>query len=356
VVEANDMTYTIGCKACILTTGSWINNQEILEKVHPKYAAVDPGPIMKGGHRSSAYTGDGIALAKKADAFLDYDSFVLRLMGPLMMMPGQTISAMSNHPYSLQVNLNGKRWTCEPSQIRMGIFRSGHLLAEQPQGISFVLFDQNTVEAAAKDAKENPPTGYGGFFGHPTFPENPIAELMDTLAGKIKMPFGPPQEEGEKKEPPKAPKKEEDVSDGAAPMQGMNKLFRGETIEELAEKMGVPANALRETIEHYNQCCENGFDDMFFKPKKNLVPLKGPYFAVRCNLGTDGAFGGVRVNPNMQAYKNGGGLVEGFYVAGDFASGRFINDLGFKRQIINDLSWAFASGLMAGESAVEYLK
>lgn len=58
----------------------------------------------------------------------------------------------------------------------------------------------------------------------------------------------------------------------------------------------------------------------------------------------------------MQAYKNGGGLVEGLYVTGDFASGRFINDLGFKRQIINDLSWAFASGLIAGESAVEYLK
>ncbi len=52
----------------------------------------------------------------------------------------------------------------------------------------------------------------------------------------------------------------------------------------------------------------------------------------------------------------GGGLVEGFYVVGDFASGRFINDLGFKRQIINDLSWAFASGLIAGESAVKYLK
>lgn len=355
VAEHEGETFTISCRACILATGSWINNQEILEKANPKYAKIDPGPIVKGGHRSSAYTGDGIALAKKVGAFLDYDSFVLRLMGPLAMMPGQTISSMSNHPYALEVNLNGKRWTCEPSQVRMGVFRSGHLLAEQPEGISYVVFDQNTMEAATKAAKEHPGTGYGGFFGHPSFPEDPMGDLMDTIAGKAKMPFGPPSEDGKPREAPKGEKKEEGVTDGAAPMQGMNKLFRAETIPELAEKMGVPVDALAKTIEDYNGYCQRGFDAEFFKPAKNLVPLTGPYFALRCNLGTDGAFGGVKVNPDMQAYKDGGGLVEGFYVVGDFASGRFINDLGFKRQIINDLSWAFASGLIAGESAVSYL-
>ena len=354
IVGDAEKNYTIGCRAVILATGSWINKQEILEQVHPKYATVDPGPIMKGGHRSSAYTGDGIALAERAGAFIDYDSFVLRLMGPLAMMPGKTISAMSNHPYALQINLNGKRWTCEPSQIRMGIFRSGHLLAEQPEGVSYVVFDKNTVEAAARDAKEHPGTGYGGFFGHPSFPEDPMGDLMDTVAGKLSMPFGPPPEEGGEKTDP--PQKEEGVTEGAAPMQGRNQLFMAETIQELAEKMGVPADALTETVTHYNRCCEEGFDDTYFKPKKSLVPLTGPYFALRCNLGTDGAFGGVKVNADMQAYSRLGGLVEGFYVVGDFASGRFINDLGFKRQIINDLSWAFASGLIAGEQAVKYLE
>ena len=138
-------------------------------------------------------------------------------------------------------------------------------------------------------------------------------------------------------------------------MQGQNKLFRADSLKELAEKMGVPYKTLSGTISHYNECCEKGFDDAFFKPKKYLVPLTGPYFALRCNLGTDGAFGGVKVNADMQAYARDGGLVEGFYAAGDFTSGRFINDLGFKRQIINDLSWAFASGLIAGEQAVKYL-
>lgn len=356
IAEHDGEHFRITCRACILATGSWINNQEALEKANPGYAKIDPGPITMGGHRSSAYTGDGIVLAEKVGAFLDYDSFVLRLMGPLAMMPGQTVSSMANHPYALEINLNGKRWTCEPSQVRMGIFRSGHLLAEQPEGVSYVVFDQNTIEVAAGYAKEHPASGYGGFFGHPSFPEDPMKEIMDTVAGKFKAPFGAPPEEKEQEGGAKDEKKEAGVTDGAAPMQGRNKLLRADTIPELAGEMGVPADALERTIADYNSYCEKGFDEEFFKPAENLVPLNGPYFALRCNLGTDGAFGGVRVNPNMQAYRNGGGLVEGFYVAGDFASGRFINDLGFKRQIINDLSWAFASGLIAGESAVEYLK
>lgn len=355
VVESPEGTYNVSCRACILATGSWINDQALLEKVHPKYAAVDPGPIVKGGHRSSAYTGDGLAIAKKAGAHIDYENMVLRLMGPLAMAPGQSLGSMSNHPYSLEVNLNGKRWTCEPSQVRMGVFRSGHLLAEQPEGISFVIFDKNTMLTAAQAVKDNPPTGYGGFFGHPNFPEDPMQDMVDTVAGKARMPFGPPPEEGKKSEPPKGEKKEAGVTDGAAPMQGMNKLFMADTVEELAQKIGVPVDALTETIRHYNDCCDKGFDDEFFKPKESLVPLTGPFFALRCNLGTDGAFGGVPVNPDMQVYGEDGGLVQGFFATGDITSSRFINDLGFKRQIINDLSWAYASGLIAGESAVAYL-
>ena len=64
----------------------------------------------------------------------------------------------------------------------------------------------------------------------------------------------------------------------------------------------------------------------------------------------------MRVNPDMQAYKKGGGLVEGLYVVGDFATGRYINMTGVKVQVINDLSWAFASGFIAANSACKYLK
>ena len=49
-------------------------------------------------------------------------------------------------------------------------------------------------------------------------------------------------------------------------------------------------------------------------------------------------------------------MIEGLYVPGDFSSGRYLNIRNNKVQIINDLSWAFASGWIAAGSAVDFLK
>ena len=133
-------------------------------------------------------------------------------------------------------------------------------------------------------------------------------------------------------------------------------MFKADTIEGLAEKLGVPPENLRATIELYNDSCARGFDCDCFKDAEYLIPLEGPYYGFMTALNTDGAFGGVRVNADIQAYRKDGGLVEGLWVPGDFSSGRFVNDRGLKRQVINDLAWAFASGYMAGENAVKYLK
>ncbi len=321
----------IECGAVILATGSWINNQKELERANPKYAAIDPGPLQKGGHRSRAYTGDGIAIAEKAGARIDRDSFCLRLMGPMVMSRCRTVSGMSSHRFQLQINAEGRRWCCEPSAVRMGMFDSGHVMCDQPGGISWLVFDRNTVLAAAQDVKDNPPTGWGGIFGNPSFPEDVLADLEAELHGG---------------------------SDAPAPLPGgvaKQELVYAESLEDLAEKMGVPFLALSETIGEYNRACETGFDAQCFKTPDALVPLTGPYYAYKCFLGTDGAFGGVPVNAKMMACAEGSGFVEGLYVVGDFASGRFVNDMGVKRQIINDLAWAYASGLIAAESAVAYL-
>ena len=72
-------------------------------------------------------------------------------------------------------------------------------------------------------------------------------------------------------------------------------------------------------------------------------------------LGTDGAFGGVLVNGNMQAYRADGALIPGLYVTGDFASGRFLNMGGVQVQVLNDMSWALASGFLAGTHVSQIL-
>ena len=62
-------------------------------------------------------------------------------------------------------------------------------------------------------------------------------------------------------------------------------------------------------------------------------------------------FGGVEINENMQAKSASGGVVEGLYVVGDLASGRFLNMCGIKKQILNDMSFALSSGFIAGTHA-----
>ena len=129
---------------------------------------------------------------------------------------------------------------------------------------------------------------------------------------------------------------------------------RADTIAELAEQCGIDPAALTATVERYNALCDAGADTDFCKTPEGLTPLRhGPFYALRCTMATDGAFGGVPVNAQMQAMAANGGVIENLYVAGDFASGRFINQGGVKVQIINDLAWAFASGFLAGELAAE---
>jgi fumarate reductase flavoprotein subunit len=321
IAETANGPLRVKCRACILATGSWVNNKEVMKKISPAFLKAKIDPVCKA-HCNPAYTGDGISLAKKAGAFLDYDSFCLRLMGPVTLSRSEVMNNMGNSPYSIFVNKNGKRWSCEAPQVRMGLFNAGHALLEQPGSVSFAVFDENILSVAIEESRK-PCEGYAGFFGHPEFPETMKGVYADM-------------------------DKAINYRNGSA--------FKADTLKELAEKMGVSAKDLKATVAAYNASCDAGMDRDYFKPAKNLVPMnKPPYYAVKGNLGTDGAFGGVLVNPDTQAYRDGGGLVEGLYVVGDFASGRFINMGGVKVQVINDCSWAFAGGFIAAANACKYL-
>jgi hypothetical protein len=203
----------------------------------------------------------------------------------------------------------------------MGLFRGGHVLVHQPKGLTYAIFDEDNLTAAFQRSKvEN--NGYEGFFGGLHFPdtmEETHADIDAILAKK----------------------------DGSA--------FRANTLTELAQQIGLPEDALSETVSQYNAACASG-NDLFFKDPKEMVALnRAPYYAVRGRLGSDGAFGGVLVNEHMQAYRVAGGCVDGLYVAGDFAGGRHIKKGDFKEQVLNDCSWAFSGGFLAAEHAHQWL-
>merc|ERR1719443_2433407 len=59
-------------------------------------------------------------------------------------------------------------------------------------------------------------------------------------------------------------------------------------LASLARQCGVPEQALKDTVEHYNQLCEKGEDTEFGKASKFLAPLRTPpYYAIKfSNTGT----------------------------------------------------------------------
>ena len=126
------------------------------------------------------------------------------------------------------------------------------------------------------------------------------------------------------------------------------RTFRADTPEELARQLCVDEKGLCKTIADYNEFCRTGMDWDGYKDSADLVAMTGPYYAVRAYLGTDGAFGGVEIDEHMQAKAADGGTVDGLFVVGDLASGRFLNMAGIKKQILNDMSFAVSSGYVAG--------
>jgi hypothetical protein len=318
IAETKDGYVRVGCKACLLATGSWVNNRKITEKIHPGFFEIDMGT---SAHTNPAYTGDGIPIAEKAGAFVDYDSFCLRLMGPMFIVNNRTYSGMAVSPYSISVNLLGKRYASEPLIGHMDQFNGGHVVGAQPKGKVFAIFSENILKSAMV-------LGDGGLV------------IADQILRGQKLPNT--IEECHK-----------DIEEALAKLKN---CFRADTPEGLADILGVDKKGLLGTLAEYNRYCEKGFDWGFYKPESTLIPFtEGPYYAVSGFMATDGAFGGIKVNPDMQAYAKGGGLIEGLYVTGDFASGRHISLGGVKRQFINDMNWGLAGSYIAGDRVARYL-
>ncbi len=311
----------ITCKAVILACGSWIRNPEIVKKYYPELAAAQPF-MGESPHMNWNYTGDGLALAQEAGALMDEKNRTIRMMGPMTMCRSRVMSDMSNSAYAIYVNQNGQRYVCEGSQLRMGVFDSGSVQLEQPEGKVYVIFDENTLAHTIRDGENQPQPQVPMPFGASRFP----ATLAEAHA---------------------------DMDPALA--QG-GTVFQANTVEELAEKLGLDPAALKDTVDRYNGYCAEGMDWDCFKPSEWLQPLnRAPYYAVKASLGTDGAFGGVEIDEYMRTKAASGGVVEGLYAVGDLASGRFLNMAGIKKQIINDMSFALSSGFLAGEHAAAYV-
>ncbi|MBR2812103.1 MAG: FAD-dependent oxidoreductase [Solobacterium sp.] len=132
-------------------------------------------------------------------------------------------------------------------------------------------------------------------------------------------------------------------------------VFKGETVEELAENMGVDAASLKATVEKYNADCEAGKDSVYGKDSKYMISLgEGPYYAVKARPVSLGGIGGVLVNSNLQVIKDDGTVINGLYAAGNEVAEIYNNSYPLVEGVT--LMTALTGGRICGKEAAAYVK
>ncbi len=101
-------------------------------------------------------------------------------------------------------------------------------------------------------------------------------------------------------------------------------LIKADTLEELAEGLGIPADNFVETVERYNELCEKGVDEDYGKEKHRMTPVdEAPFYGIRTGAWHLTTLDGVRINTDMQVLKEDGTPIEGLYASGDCTGGFF---------------------------------
>lgn len=115
-----------------------------------------------------------------------------------------------------------------------------------------------------------------------------------------------------------------------------NALKKADTIEELADKIGVDKAGLLDTVKRNNQYAVTGKDldfqrgesyyDRYYGDKNTtpnhcIAPIaEAPYYAIPIHPGDIGTKGGILTDANGQAVREDGTLIPGLYVIGNSAA------------------------------------
>jgi len=113
-------------------------------------------------------------------------------------------------------------------------------------------------------------------------------------------------------------------------------VVKAGTLEKLADRIEVPADALTSTVQRFNGFARAGVDEDFHRgesvydhyygdprnrPNPSLGPLdKAPFYAVKIVPGDLGTKGGLRTDADARVLREDGSVIEGLYAAGNASS------------------------------------
>lgn len=94
--------------------------------------------------------------------------------------------------------------------------------------------------------------------------------------------------------------------------------FKADTLEELAQKIGVPADTFADTVARYNELCATGYDEDFHKNRQFLYPIETPpFYASKVGAVLLVVVGGIQISTNLRCLDSEGEEIEGLYAVGN---------------------------------------
>lgn len=311
--KADGGTLTVHAQKVILATGGFGGNNELLEALVPNYVddATNEGMYADGsGHEMAWAIG-----AKKSSAGIQVHNNSLpqiALDAGVSTRSGNDVDnvySLANTPL-LWVNSDGQRFANE--DVMYSATLSGNVIYKE--GVVFVVCDQETVAKAAAEGLE-----LRAWRGDATVP---LTDLEKQLEEGIQIGY----------------------------------IFKGNTLEELAESAGMTVSTLEETVSRYNEMVENKEDTDYGKAPEYLKYSieEGPFYAIQLAPRYLGTFGGLAINKNYQVLDTERRIIDGLYATGFNAEGwmgsTYVDFSGIT------MSFALTSGVLAGEHAAANLQ
>lgn len=277
VAESEGEPLRIGGKAVILATGGMGSSPDRIFK----YSWFAPAAYNMNVLTPLQNVGDGLDLALSAGA--DPNTIttcpLLAAGGRDMTMDSQVGGAGVNP--GVWINKTGHRFAAESVAENLGDI--GTYYGKQPGGIVWSILSQTDVDRLVSEGSE---IAIGEFVVY----HKPMTGLLPELEAHLES--------------------------------GLVK--KADTFEELAEQMGVPTDAFVETMTAYNEACEKGVDEAYFKKPQYLRALaEPPFYGIPLATGTMGSAGGIKVNGNMQVITSDGDAIQGLYAVGLDATGLY---------------------------------
>ena len=275
-------------KGVILGCGGYSGNEEMMKALQPQSVEQTCVNYSKPGAK-----GDGIKACLWAGAIMDTTHTAMifdrgAVKPDYAGEPGKASDGMmfwmGSQPF-LKVNLKGERFINEYLPYDMVL----HAAASQPHHTYCTIWDSKYPEDCEKFATHGCSRLYPHVNGTaPVFP-------METVIGM-----------------------NEDLEE-----QGY--IVQADTVEELAEKLGLPVDTFTATVEHYNELAANGEDTDFGKESYRLSTLtEAPFYGVRqCGGYLICTMDGIQIDDNMHALDANYQPIPGLYVIGDMSGSYF---------------------------------